>query len=172
MMLELRGAPGSTMRTDGDVDMRMGMTLWSIVASGQGQERHLSTRLQHRKNARQRRREMRQQEDHELQDFRSEQSMNRSKRNNFSPTAQVFNSSDALVVTRAVEWGTVILGYEQANKYTVVDGTSGNPIAYIAEDNVNIGSFLSRQMFNRRRPFSATVLGERLQDLVVHLLRV
>lgn len=43
----------------------------------------------------------------------------------------------ALVIARNVEWGTVIFGFEQANKYTIYD-QEGNVIALLAEE---LGSF-------------------------------
>ncbi|KAL4856200.1 putative AAA domain-containing protein [Chlorella vulgaris] len=63
----------------------------------------------------------------------------------------------ALVITRPVEWGTVLLGFEQANKYTVYD-QEGNLVALLAEDEGSIGRAVGRQLLRTRRPFSATVL--------------
>ncbi|KDD71856.1 scramblase, partial [Helicosporidium sp. ATCC 50920] len=63
----------------------------------------------------------------------------------------------ALAVTRPVEWGTVLLGFEQANKYTVVD-EAGEVVALLAEEEGSFGRALGRQLLRTRRPFTATVL--------------
>lgn len=63
----------------------------------------------------------------------------------------------ALVVTRAVEWGTVVFGFEQANKYTVYD-QDGSIVALIAEDETGLGNAVGRQLLRTRRAFTATVL--------------
>lgn len=66
-------------------------------------------------------------------------------------------SRSALVVTREIEWGTIVLGFEQANKYTVRDA-NGEVVAYIAEDTQSIASAIGRQLLRRRRAMSATVM--------------
>eukprot|EP00879_Flechtneria_rotunda_P017867 GHRR01018727.1.p1 GENE.GHRR01018727.1~~GHRR01018727.1.p1 ORF type:complete len:463 (+),score=113.14 GHRR01018727.1:109-1497(+) len=63
----------------------------------------------------------------------------------------------ALIVTRAIEWGTVILGFEQATKYTVYD-QDGSVVALIAEEISGIGNELQRQLLRTRRSFRSTVL--------------
>lgn len=50
-----------------------------------------------------------------------------------------------LMITRDVEWGNVILGFEQANKYVARD-EFGTPVAYIAEEAGGMGSMITRQM--------------------------
>ncbi|PSC69495.1 Altered inheritance rate of mitochondria 25 [Micractinium conductrix] len=62
----------------------------------------------------------------------------------------------ALIITRPVEWGTVLLGFEQANKYTVYD-QHGNLVALLAEDEGSIGKAIGRQLLRTRRNFTATV---------------
>ncbi|WIA31346.1 hypothetical protein OEZ86_002247 [Tetradesmus obliquus] len=64
---------------------------------------------------------------------------------------------EALVVTRSIEWGTVILGFEQATKYTVYD-QDGTPVALIAEEISGIGNEIQRQLLRTRRSFTSTVL--------------
>lgn len=63
----------------------------------------------------------------------------------------------ALVVTRPVEWGTVLLGFEQANRYTVLD-EAGQVVAHLMEEEGSIGRAIGRQLLRTRRPFTATVL--------------
>ena len=70
--------------------------------------------------------------------------------------APVFSRS-ALVVTREIEWGTIVLGFEQANKYTVRDA-NGEVVAYIAEETQSVSSAIARQLLRRRRAMSATVM--------------
>lgn len=42
-------------------------------------------------------------------------------------------SPPALVVTREFEWGNIVLGFEQANKYTIRAAPGGEVVGYIAE---------------------------------------
>jgi hypothetical protein len=53
--------------------------------------------------------------------------------------------------------GTVILGFEQATKYTVYD-QDGNAVALIAEELSGIGNEIQRQLLRTRRSFKSTVL--------------
>eukprot|EP00240_Pyramimonas_obovata_P003657 CAMPEP_0118944472 /NCGR_PEP_ID=MMETSP1169-20130426/40372_1 /TAXON_ID=36882 /ORGANISM="Pyramimonas obovata, Strain CCMP722" /LENGTH=353 /DNA_ID=CAMNT_0006889969 /DNA_START=20 /DNA_END=1077 /DNA_ORIENTATION=- len=62
----------------------------------------------------------------------------------------------ALCVTREIEWGTVIIGFEQANKYAIRD-LEGNIIAYMAEDTASLGTAVARQLLKKRRSFVATL---------------
>ena len=52
---------------------------------------------------------------------------------------------------------TVILGCEQANKYTVLD-QDGNTVALLAEDAGGLGKEVGRQFLRTRRSFTATIL--------------
>jgi hypothetical protein len=53
--------------------------------------------------------------------------------------------------------GTVIFGFEQANKYSVYD-QDGNVVALMAEEQAGLGNELGRQLLRTRRSFSMTVL--------------
>ncbi len=53
--------------------------------------------------------------------------------------------------------GTVILGFEQANRYTVLD-QDGNTVALLAEDVGGLGKEVGRQFLRTRRSFTATIL--------------
>ena len=78
----------------------------------------------------------------------------------------------ALVITRNVEWGTVIFGFEQANKYTIYD-QEGTVVALLAEELGSFGREVGRQLLRTRRPFTATVFspdGELLPD--IHLASI
>ena len=66
-------------------------------------------------------------------------------------------SHPALVVARGIEWGNVVLGFEQANKYTVLDET-GRTVALLAEETSGVGSAVARQVLRARRSFVASLL--------------
>ncbi|KAG2502141.1 hypothetical protein HYH03_000629 [Edaphochlamys debaryana] len=76
----------------------------------------------------------------------------------------------ALVVTRPIEWGTVIFGYEQANKYTVYD-EGGQVVALVAEDYGGIGNEIGRQLLKTRRSFTATVFSADGSQVLFRLRR-
>eukprot|EP00898_Chlorokybus_atmophyticus_P003589 jgi/Chlat1/4230/Chrsp27S04248 len=63
----------------------------------------------------------------------------------------------ALVVTRGVEWGNVVLGFEHATRYTICDET-GQVVGLIAEEQGSIATAVGRQLLARRRPFTSTVM--------------
>lgn len=71
-------------------------------------------------------------------------------------TRDLLLSPPALVVTREYEWGNIILGFEQANKYTLRAAPSGQVVGYLAEED-SIGRSLTRNVMRTRRPFKATV---------------
>ena len=70
--------------------------------------------------------------------------------------ATIFEDA-TLVVTREIEWGNLVFGYEQANRYTVLDG-EGNIVAYLAEETGSFASAVGRQLLRTRRHFTATLL--------------
>jgi uncharacterized protein YxjI len=76
----------------------------------------------------------------------------------------------ALIVTRAIEWGTVVLGFEQANKYTVYD-QDGQIVALIAEDETGLGNAVGRQVLRTRRAFTATVLSPQDGSVIFRVRR-
>ncbi|KAG2218824.1 hypothetical protein INT45_007591 [Circinella minor] len=65
-------------------------------------------------------------------------------------------SQSALVVGREFEMMNIFLGYEQANKYKIMD-PNGNYVGYIAEEEGFMKS-LSRQFLRTHRPMNATIL--------------
>ncbi|KAI9232905.1 MAG: Scramblase, partial [Podila humilis] len=72
-------------------------------------------------------------------------------------TAAKVLSQPALIMTRQIEMMNVLVGFEQANKYAIVDPT-GSPIGYIAEEDTTFVKAMSRQMLRTHRPFKASVL--------------
>lgn len=51
----------------------------------------------------------------------------------------------------------VLVGFEQANRYAIVD-PSGAPIGYIVEEDTTMVKAMSRQLLRTHRPFKASVL--------------
>jgi uncharacterized protein YxjI len=76
----------------------------------------------------------------------------------------------ALIVVRPVEWGTVLLGYEQANRYTVLD-QDGELVAHLIEEQGSVGRAVGRQLLRTRRPFTATVLSPDGEQVIFRLRR-
>ena len=66
-------------------------------------------------------------------------------------------SDGALVVTRDVEFGQLILGFEQCQHYNVRD-QHGDVVSLLAEDHGGLGTTIGRQLLRSRRSFKATVL--------------
>ncbi|KAF9431512.1 hypothetical protein BGZ76_000206 [Entomortierella beljakovae] len=71
-------------------------------------------------------------------------------------TAYKLLAQSALIMTRQVEMMNVLVGFEQANKYAIVD-PSGAPIGFIAEDDTTFLKAMSRQVLRTHRPFKASV---------------
>eukprot|EP00891_Asterochloris_glomerata_P005344 jgi/Astpho2/5344/Aster-x0674 len=66
--------------------------------------------------------------------------------------------------------GTVIFGFEQANRYTVLD-QNGNTVALMAEELGSLGTEVGRQFLRTRRPFKATVFGPDGQQVIFTVRR-
>lgn len=69
-------------------------------------------------------------------------------------TSILANSS--IVITRQLELMNVMLGFEQANKYVIMD-PHGNHVGYMAERDLGMGSMMARQMFSTHRSFTTHV---------------
>lgn len=65
-------------------------------------------------------------------------------------------SPPALVVTREFEFGNILLGFEQANKYTIRAAPGGAVVGFIAETD-SIGKSIVRNVMRTHRSFKATV---------------
>mmetsp|Transcript_5004 Transcript_5004/g.15013 ORF Transcript_5004/g.15013 Transcript_5004/m.15013 type:complete len:459 (-) Transcript_5004:2603-3979(-) len=70
---------------------------------------------------------------------------------------QMILSPPALVVTREYEWGNILLGFEQANRYTIRSAPRGDVVGYIAEED-SLGKSLTRNFLRTHRSFKATIL--------------
>lgn len=64
---------------------------------------------------------------------------------------------NVLVVERQLEILNVLVGFEQANKYSIHD-PFGNQLGYIAEEESGYGDIMSRQCYGNQRSFTAHIL--------------
>ncbi|WBW71027.1 mitochondrial phospholipid scramblase [Schizosaccharomyces osmophilus] len=77
--------------------------------------------------------------------------------NHDSPAAPLL-SQDVLIVERQLEMMNVFLGYEQANRYVILNH-EGHHLGYIAErGHASFLSSMSRQLFHTHRSFVADVM--------------
>jgi len=65
-------------------------------------------------------------------------------------------SQPALVIGRQLEMMNVFLGFEQANKYTIMD-PHGNHVGFIAEED-SLANSMSRQLLRTHRKFNAVIM--------------
>lgn len=65
-------------------------------------------------------------------------------------------ANSAIVVKRKLELMNVLLGFEQANQYMILD-PQGNHLGYIAERDLGTGNRVARQVFTTHRSFTAHV---------------
>jgi uncharacterized protein YxjI len=75
-------------------------------------------------------------------------------------------SPPALVVTREYEWGNIVFGFEQANRYTIRAAPGGEVVGYIAEED-SIGRSITRNILRTHRSFKATILDKNGQPVFV-----
>ncbi|KAJ6164616.1 Scramblase-domain-containing protein [Penicillium chermesinum] len=61
-------------------------------------------------------------------------------------------SNSGLVIQRQIEMMNVLIGFEQANRYVIMDA-QGNHVGYIAEQEKGMGSMMARQWFHTHRSF-------------------
>lgn len=66
-------------------------------------------------------------------------------------------SRPALVMERQIEMMNVFLGFEQANRYAIMD-PSGEHLGYMEEEDFGITKAILRQVYRLHRPFSVRVL--------------
>ncbi|KAF2858555.1 Scramblase-domain-containing protein [Piedraia hortae CBS 480.64] len=74
-------------------------------------------------------------------------------------------SNSSLVITRQLEMMNVMLGFEQANRYTVMNG-HGQTIGYIAEQDHGIGTAVSRQFFRTHRSFTTHIFDAQEREVL------
>lgn len=71
------------------------------------------------------------------------------------PAMRLLDNS-SLIVQRQLEMMSVLMGFEQANRYVIMD-PHGNHIGYLAEQEHGIGNTVARQMFKTHRSFTTHV---------------
>lgn len=84
-------------------------------------------------------------------------------KSNHPSTNILANSS--IVVQRQLEMMNVFLGFEQANKYIIMD-PSGGHIGYMAEQEHGVGNMVARQMFKTHRSFTTHVFDRNEQEVL------
>ncbi|KAF9978382.1 hypothetical protein BGZ73_002561 [Actinomortierella ambigua] len=60
-------------------------------------------------------------------------------------------------MTRQIEMMNVLVGFEQANKYAIVDA-NGTPVGWVVEEDTSMVKAMGRQLMRTHRPFKAQVL--------------
>ncbi|EOR02837.1 hypothetical protein E3P92_03145 [Wallemia ichthyophaga] len=73
----------------------------------------------------------------------------------------------SLVVIRQLEMMNIFVGFEQSNKYAMLD-IHGNPIGYLVEQDDSLLGQLGRQLFRTHRPFNFLIMDKDGQ----HVLRI
>ncbi|KNG47760.1 scramblase family protein [Stemphylium lycopersici] len=71
------------------------------------------------------------------------------------PAMRLLDNS-SLIVQRQLEMMNVLMGFEQANRYVIMD-PHGNHVGYLAEQDHGIGNAVARQMFKTHRSFTTHV---------------
>ncbi|KAG5305162.1 hypothetical protein I7I50_05468 [Histoplasma capsulatum G186AR] len=74
-------------------------------------------------------------------------------------------ANSGLVVQRQLEMMNVLLGFEQANRYTILDA-QGNHVGYIAEQDNGMGSMLARQWLRTHRSFVTHVFDKHQNEVL------
>lgn len=80
------------------------------------------------------------------------------------PVMKLLDNS-AIVVQRKLEMMNVLLGFEQANRYVLMD-PHGNHIGYLAEQDHGLGTAMARQMFRTHRSFTTHVFDREEKEVL------
>ncbi|EDO18404.1 hypothetical protein Kpol_1013p79 [Vanderwaltozyma polyspora DSM 70294] len=72
------------------------------------------------------------------------------------PIATQILNEPTVIIERQIEMMNVFLGFEQANKYSIMD-VMGNRIGYMMERDFSIGKAILRQLYRLHRPFTVDV---------------
>jgi hypothetical protein len=73
--------------------------------------------------------------------------------------------NSTLVIQRQLEMMNVLMGFEQANRYVIMD-PHGNHIGYLAERDHGMGSAVARQMFKTHRSFTTHVFDREEKEIL------
>ncbi|KAL1644461.1 hypothetical protein SLS58_004375 [Diplodia intermedia] len=74
-------------------------------------------------------------------------------------------ANSTIVVQRQLEMMNVLMGFEQANRYVIMDG-QGNHIGYLAEQENGFGGTMARQMFKTHRSFTTHVFDKNEREVL------
>lgn len=74
-------------------------------------------------------------------------------------------ANSTIVIQRQLEMMNVLLGFEQANRYVIMDG-QGNHIGYLAERENGFGGTMARQMFKTHRSFTTHVFDKNEREVL------
>jgi len=74
-------------------------------------------------------------------------------------------ANSSIIVQRQIEMMNVFLGFEQANKYVIMD-PQGNHIGYLAEQDHGIGSTMVRQLARTHRSFTTHVFDRNEREVL------
>ena len=80
------------------------------------------------------------------------------------PAFSILGNS-SLVIQRQIEMMNVMLGFEQANRYIIMDG-QGQTLGYIAEQDHGIGRTMARQLFRAHRSFTTHIFDAEEQEVL------
>lgn len=80
------------------------------------------------------------------------------------PALAILGNS-SLVIQRQIEMMNVMLGFEQANRYIIMDG-QGQTLGYIAEQDHGIGSAMARQVFRTHRSFTTHIFDAQEREVL------
>ncbi|KAF2629271.1 Scramblase-domain-containing protein [Macroventuria anomochaeta] len=80
------------------------------------------------------------------------------------PAMRLLDNS-AIVIQRQLEMMNVLMGFEQANRYVIMD-PHGNHIGYLAERDHGFGSAMARQMFKTHRSFTTHVFDREEKEVL------
>lgn len=80
------------------------------------------------------------------------------------PALSILGNS-SLVIQRQLEMMNVMLGFEQANRYIIMDG-QGQTLGYVAEQDHGIGRTMARQMFRTHRSFTTHIFDAQEREVL------
>lgn len=72
------------------------------------------------------------------------------------PVATTILNEPTIIIERQIEMMNVVLGFEQANKYAILD-VMGNRIGYMQERDFGLFKAITRQIYRLHRPFTVDV---------------
>ncbi|KAH9842175.1 nuclear hormone receptor FTZ-F1-like [Teratosphaeria destructans] len=73
--------------------------------------------------------------------------------------------NSSLVIQRQIEFMNIMIGFEQANRYIIMNG-QGQTIGYIAEKDHGLGTAVARQMFKTHRSFTTHIFDAQEREVL------